>query len=244
MRTVEALERIDRSIHFNLTGGFIVATASLSTGKLFDKHRVSSATGSSIRSWSPDEDDAIRKYSNEPHYAEKVRLLLPHRTAYAITMRRKNLGLHRNPIGSVEPLRLKKWQAAYFAGIVDGEGTISLNKGGKKNRREQIVPSLSVFNTNEKLFKWIELVISSRVTHSRQRTRTKGHKQIYEWKTTSCLTVAQILGAILPFLVLKRRQAELVMEYCCNRIPFGSVTQRERELLKILHQLNKRGSDE
>lgn len=128
---------------------------------------------------------------------------------------------------------------AYLAGIIDGEGTICIT-----GRPRMVV---AIYNSNPDLLDWIKLHFGGYVNWTPSRKP--------EWKPIGRVQFAdsfaiEILRGVLPFLVLKRRQAKIVLAYHETRLPLeGGRRQgvpwqlaglREGMRLK-LKQLNKRG---
>jgi len=110
---------------------------------------------------------------------------------------------------------------AYLAGIVDGEGSICIYRvnPAKYNRYQN--PSfrgaLHVSNTRYELFEWIEKHFSN-LNPAKKSKRAIFRKNsihdrwIYDW----CIQghrMTDLLQQLLPFLVLKKRQAELMIEF-------------------------------
>ena len=115
-----------------------------------------------------------------------------------------------------------KTKLAYFAGLVDGEGWISLCKQSDK---KHLVPFLAITNTSEELMEWLEENFAKHhyKIHVKRKTTVPSGKKItqkYElvWLTNRTTDVYILLKAILPFLVIKRKQAEKVLEVLEKRI--------------------------
>ena len=114
------------------------------------------------------------------------------------------------------PLKL-----AYLAGIVDGEGSICIYRvnPAKYNRYQN--PSfrgvLNISNTKKELFDWIEKQFSNLNKSKKHRRsifkKNSTHERwIYEWVVQGH-RVIDICTQILPYLVIKKRQAELMIEF-------------------------------
>lgn len=115
-----------------------------------------------------------------------------------------------------DPLKL-----AYLAGIVDGEGCLCIYRvnPAKYNRYQNpcFRSSLTISNTRKELFNWIEEHFGN-LNHSKKHRRSifKKHSQherwIYEW-TVQGNRLVDLCNQLLPYLVLKKRQAELMIEF-------------------------------
>ena len=101
---------------------------------------------------------------------------------------------------------------AYLAGIIDGEGTISLTLiNDKKRKREYLRPYILIGNSNPKLFEYLERrIVRGSITKSLKVDRKK---TVYRWQITDWQSIKLILRNTIPFLVLKWEQAELLLEF-------------------------------
>lgn len=101
---------------------------------------------------------------------------------------------------------------AWAAGFLDGEGTFGLytNKGKSlhpSTRRAIVCASQSdeiPILRLEELFGGLTRKVN---------TLTQFGTQLYRWEVTSGPTVVYAIKCILPYLILKRKEAESVLEY-------------------------------
>lgn len=94
-------------------------------------------------------------------------------------------------------------QLIYLAGIIDGEGTFYI--GRKFNHR------IVVVNTDERIIRWLRDNIGGLV-YSRKNVKNPTWKIKYEWIIERA-KVTEITKAILPFLVGKKEQAEVMIKF-------------------------------
>jgi len=136
--------------------------------------------------------------------------------------------------------------AAYLAGIIDGEGSISLIAPYRRSRGGRV--EISVANTSEALIGWLIATGFKASILRKQRARVH-HKQAFEWKVRG-VAVRQLLLAVLPYLVSKRPQAELALQFLETlRLPGrGKANQLSAEVIDIRlrliaegRRLNQRG---
>lgn len=110
---------------------------------------------------------------------------------------------------------------AYLAGIVDGEGSICIYRvnPAKYNRYQN--PAfrgvLNISNTRKELFDWIEkhfgnLNKSKKHRRSIFKKNSTHERYIYEWVIQGH-RVLDLCKQLLPYLVLKKRQAEIMIEF-------------------------------
>ncbi len=115
---------------------------------------------------------------------------------------------------------------AYAAGIVDGEGSIGLERcGGKKFNRYAI--RVIVGNTSE----WLCQLLASSFGGSLYLRVSKNpkHQDCWIWSISS-RKAADFLMLIMPYLQIKRPQAELALSYQSRRHHCGIKTDNERVL--------------
>ena len=122
---------------------------------------------------------------------------------------------------------MKKDDLIYLAGIVDGEGCVSVTYKTKA-RHERI--RLTVSNTDRNLIDWL----TSRVGGSVSKNQPKGNrKPAYHWEIYSSKAFI-VLTLLLPYLKLKKRQAELCLQFHTDKSKRAWIT-------KQIRRMNKRG---
>jgi len=134
---------------------------------------------------------------------------------------------------------------AYAAGIVDGEGciTIKRTKAIGTYRRPRYIANVSVVNSNIHMIEWLhENFGGSFFARKKQRDF---HKNTWAWDA-SALVAAKFCEGILPYLLAKREQAEIVLDLMNGpRIQAVSVSDTEfarREgLVQRIRVLNRKG---
>jgi hypothetical protein len=137
---------------------------------------------------------------------------------------------------------------AYAAGFFDGEGYIGI--GRTKKVRDTEGPfytlNITVTNTNLEVLERFRSTFGGRVTH--KSDNSERWKQCHYWRASSWGAVG-FLQAVLPFLVVKRRQAEIALDFqrtmrhTGNRWQVAPPAERERResLYQQILVLNKRG---
>jgi hypothetical protein len=103
-------------------------------------------------------------------------------------------------------------QLAYLAGIIDGEGTIGIEKMAPCGSRKKFyyTPRLCIINTSKNLMEWLNQTFP--FGHFSPRKKIAGRKECYAWRLFGT-NVETIIVAILPFIQIKRRQAECVLRF-------------------------------
>lgn len=98
----------------------------------------------------------------------------------------------------------------YMAGIIDGEGTIGINKFGSSKRS---TPGYSVrvgFGMTERK---IAEMFSEKFGGSIMEERVRNRKVIYRWYKVGNTGTREILETLLPYLIIKRNRAELALGF-------------------------------
>lgn len=142
------------------------------------------------------------------------------------------------------------------AWAIAGEGTIGVRLSGPKTRR-CFVPVVSCCNSSKAFIdRFCEAAGCGRVYFvDEKRYGHPGRKDIYLWTLSRTIEVKSFLEQILPFLPIKQRQAELVIELCGMKIsgaidskrwrnqfqPGNRDIARETAIYDELKRLNKRG---
>ena len=99
---------------------------------------------------------------------------------------------------------MKKTDLAYVAGIIDGEGTITVVKNGQTSSLR-----VSVCNTNEWLINWLRFSFGGSVYKFR---KIEKNKQAWQWMLT-CRKARDFIVLVMPYLQIKRPQAELAIQF-------------------------------
>lgn len=127
--------------------------------------------------------------------------------------------------------RLTERQLGWLAGMVDGEGSITIQKLGGV---EVCISSTAPIST---VLQWM-----TGIGNAYDRPRGE-HKHIYEWRVTSIAGVYKLLLALSSDLLIKRAQCDLVLKYCEARFAedrWGTPVDRE-DYIKEIRELNRHG---
>lgn len=106
---------------------------------------------------------------------------------------------------------MKRTDLAYIAGILDGEGSISISQVKKNHKSMGHTLRISVTNTNEWICQWLHFNFGGTI-----RIRVKGigwgKKDIWEWSIASQKALS-FLQLISPYIKLKRPQVDLALQF-------------------------------
>jgi hypothetical protein len=129
-----------------------------------------------------------------------------------------------------------KAKYAYLAGIIDGEGCITIG-AGKKETCINYNAILCVQNTSRKLIDWIQSHFGGQIYLSKKETDKT--KAAWMWRFTKKKDIELILLAILPYLVVKKEQAKILLNYV--RLDRSMNSEVRRLAYEQLRALNARG---
>ncbi len=105
-------------------------------------------------------------------------------------------------------------EKAYFAGLFDGEGSISIAKyQGKNNRTPVFLLSVVITQSNQDFLQlWqTRFAIGSIYEHTKRFNNPKWSKY-FDWRLTS-VNALVLLEVLLPYLILKREEANIAIEF-------------------------------
>lgn len=142
----------------------------------------------------------------------------------------------------IPKLDIPDTQLAYIAGFVDGEGYIGIAKHQAGGKRLYYSPQISVYNSDPDILftlqKWTG--VGSILIHNRL-DRPVYHKIGLIWRISG-MKARSLLISLLPFLQIKKQQAELAIK-CPND---GHLRNNEAEqvaLQEAIKILNHRGQN-
>lgn len=95
-------------------------------------------------------------------------------------------------------------EAAYLAGIVDGEGCIGIGR-----RKKYITVTLQISNTDLALLGWVKDKCGGNI-YPVKNSRIDNRKQAYVWSRAGRIA-RDIIVLIRPYLIVKAAQADIVL---------------------------------
>ncbi|PIS22747.1 hypothetical protein COT50_00295 [candidate division WWE3 bacterium CG08_land_8_20_14_0_20_41_10] len=157
-------------------------------------------------------------------------------------------------------LKTNKQEMIWLAGFIDGEGYIGINRQRKKETAEQSAsllyhPYLIIANSNYNALENIKDYIGYghiyEVKRKKSKSRHKNEKPGFQYKLTKMDKLKPLLKALRPYLRLKQKQCDLLLNFInirkkAKRIygPFRGASSytSEEKIYQKLRTLNKRGS--
>ncbi|UGB30282.1 MULTISPECIES: LAGLIDADG family homing endonuclease [Bacillaceae] len=100
---------------------------------------------------------------------------------------------------------MKAWEAAYLAGIIDGEGSITLTRIHKNEHRR---PCITIASTDKELLIYTKSLTGEIISNKKNYNPEK-HKDSFTLNIKKKEKVISILTLVLPYLrvPLKRKRA-------------------------------------
>jgi hypothetical protein len=142
-------------------------------------------------------------------------------------------------------------QKGWLAGIIDGEGCLSMRVYRRKNGYWRSSVFLKVDNTNKEIIDCVGHIFSlMNIPHYIcERGRTTSHKPVYQIIVQGLKRCGNALPKIHPYLIGKRKQAELLMSFVGRRINHNKLyagnqnyyTQQDLDDIQQIRKLNQRG---
>lgn len=140
-------------------------------------------------------------------------------------------------------------ERAYLGALIDGEGSIFITKSTRKKSSIgfSYVPVVNISNNNVEILRKVRKIVGAGCSPCVEKPRFGNRKKSY-YVRFSASAIRQLLPQILDWLVVKRRQADLLLEFLkLSKKRFGGYggsrppTAREHEVYKELKKLNRRG---
>ena len=112
--------------------------------------------------------------------------------------------------------QLTKEQWAYFAGIVDGEGCLTLSRAINKQRKHKPVliyyrPVLTIETTSKPLQDWLINVFGK--GYCARNPHKGNHKDRYLWLLSKKADIFDVCLGIRPYVVIKKNQVEVMLDF-------------------------------
>ena len=130
----------------------------------------------------------------------------------------ENASLHED--NQQESSLLKERRLGWFAGIIDGEGTITIRVQNRKNQSTILTPVVSMINTDKLLIDtYIEILKEFDIPHwVTYYEPTKNWKPRWSVQIGGIKRCKKALPIFKDYLVSKKELAEIVLSWCNSRI--------------------------
>lgn len=146
------------------------------------------------------------------------------------------------------------YEFAYLAGLIDSECSLNINKYKPKNSKKFVYKTvLCCNNSSADIFYWLHQRMGGSMTFLNRNSKNHDHSNQINWKLSG-KKLFPILHEVLPYLINKKEQCKILIEFYNTTLPNGGdrqsqafkdaysdiITKRE-ELVNNLHILNKKG---
>ena len=144
-------------------------------------------------------------------------------------------------------------ELAWLAGIVDGEGTIGIHRtNSKRYKHPYLRPHFQIVNTDLRILEKARAIVTAITGRPHNLVVTNkpgnGWKCGYRIAANTQIANVLLLPMLMPYLIGKREQAELVLEFSkCRLARTGSTKHwyefkdRDEAIYSNCLQLNRRG---
>lgn len=142
----------------------------------------------------------------------------------------------------------------YIAGIIDSDGYVGLVRHFNKRRTNctaSIRATVALAQTKREAIDLIHLLFGGRVYEYEEQGENQ--KNLYHLQLTRRIEMIRFLTAILPYLRIKRQQAEQVLAFCLlrekrlaekgNYSSKNTYGSEEQALWQTVRQLNRTGKE-
>jgi hypothetical protein len=203
--------------------------------------------------WSAEELQKLKLLYPKAEKGEILRAF-PDRTWEAIVrMAHKNGMARRTPmLDKLPAIELNDIEKAQLAMMIDCEGKIGFQKQKKRKgySDDRYLPMIQISNTKRQLVEFFRDLIGNPKYKIGIADNGPNRKQIYYLSITSMPRIYAVLKLIKDYLMLKRKQAVLTIEFielhdklqreqrCCLRRDYPP---RMHEIYREMKMLNKRG---
>lgn len=156
----------------------------------------------------------------------------------SVLWRKHEMGLDKpwSQIVQRHPVAASSAQLAYTAGLIDGEGTVSIRKFSGKWK-----PHIRIANSSVPLMEWLSAVFTTPgIFIERRRPKASGGLTHYMFHIPG-LGHLPLYEALLPYLVIKQPQMECLIEFTQLRLSQNRVellNDRQLELVQRVRDLN------
>ena len=200
------------------------------------------------RYWQDEKVELLKRLWTTEHDMTKVIAAFPGKTWSALSCKASELGFFR--LVSAKPLpatrlSLTNTEAAWLAGFLDGEGCFAIYIQ-KRSSGIYYHPRVQATNTSQEVLETIKMMTGCGCIVSPEKT-VEHWKPIHTWIVNNHQYSRAVLEAVLPYLRVKRKQAEILIEFIDCKLEVPTCNSRYRlddqaRLFEKIKALNSKGS--
>lgn len=168
------------------------------------------------------------------------------RTKTAVEQKAHSLGVRFNSVANSRCRILSEVEKAYVACALDTEGSLSIDRYQRKTQNGwgtfSNVVALQITNNNRPFLENIRSIVGTG-TIDKPRIKTNPRwKPTYKFRIGRLADLKALLSQILPFMVIRVEQANLVLQYCeLRQTGKSELGPSELRLVVEMKRVNKRG---
>lgn len=184
-------------------------------------YRALDSMGVDVSNRQMDYGEVRRLYEAGIHTSEIAKRYGVTRSAVYFALRSMGVTQERKDINQ----NINEVDLAYIAGLLDGEGSINILSS--RSRCNQFWLSVTIANNHLPTLEWVMAVVDGgAIKNAHGRMRPSDTAPVYKWQICS-RQAADLLSKLLPFLRIKREQAEVAIEFQ-NRLEHnGALSEHE-----------------
>jgi hypothetical protein len=200
--------------------------------------------------WTAEELEMLQKLLRVHQPVTKIMDRFPNRTLDGLYKKVRFLSSNRKFFShlKIEQVKaLSDFEKGWISALIDGEGSISLCIVRKPRKLRYkgdfaLEPNITIVNNNLELLEKVKNVIGGGIV--RQKYKNPTLKPTYHWYLTGIYRILSLLKQVAPHLIVKRKQAELMLNFCSYRIRklnnsfYAGYTQEEIEMAHQMGVLN------
>lgn len=148
---------------------------------------------------------------------------------------------------SAKRRKVSEFQKAYIAGFLDAKAMFNINHAvSRKRRNESWVTHVTVNSSDIKPLRMLQEVYGGYI---KLLDRSElGYKPEYRLEIKDKHDIVSLIKDVLPYLLLKRKVAQLLLQYCDSRLKalqyvenpvLAPISNEEKKLAKQIISLNK-----
>lgn len=192
-----------------------------------------------FKTWT--EEQSKKLLNSYERVSIKELALLTGHSRGAVAGKMRELGLKKK-IGNIvrfKEVNLTERDMAYIAGLVDGEGTVTIRKATGRKGAVEYHPYIRISNTSKELMDWLEQKLNfPNVYIAKQKTRAGTPMYIFNIRGMSFY---KFFRELEPYLIIKRRRMRVMLLWIESRFKASSYegySTYQMELIRAIRWLN------
>jgi transposase len=137
---------------------------------------------------------------------------------------------HEKKLSKLDPSLRAETSLAWVAGFIDGEGTITFKMGEKAKQ-----PVLSATNSSEEAINKVAAILGGGVKY-KSDPRKDSYLTMWRWDLFGWQEVREAVRLLLPYLVVKRKEAELALAFLDGHVPHTPYTKKDEERFQAWYE--------